>query len=74
MVRRTLLIGYWLLLKLGSARDFIMATLTMQGNLASWIDRTILPGKLYLGIHTEGLMSTIPAIGTAVGDTDQAIF
>ena len=39
----------------------------MEGNFASWVDRTILPGKLYLGIHDpEGLMSTIPAIGTAL--------
>ncbi|MFI5153860.1 MAG: acyltransferase family protein [Chitinophagales bacterium] len=62
-----LLIGYWLLLKLGSAPGFHHGDLTMQGNLASWIDRTILPGKLYLGIHDpEGLMSTVPAIGTGL--------
>jgi len=39
----------------------------MQGNFASYIDRSILPGKLYLVIHDpEGLVSTIPAIGTAL--------
>ena len=39
----------------------------MQGNFASYIDRSILPGRLYLGIHDpEGLVSTIPAISTAL--------
>ena len=39
----------------------------MQGNFASYIDRSVLPGRLYLGIHDpEGLMSTIPAIGTGL--------
>ncbi len=39
----------------------------MQGNFASYIDRSVLPGRLYLTIHDpEGLMSTIPAIGTGL--------
>ena len=39
----------------------------MQGNFASYIDRSILPGRLYLVIHDpEGLTSTIPAIGTGL--------
>ena len=63
----SLLIGYWLLLSFTSAPGFPHGDLTMQGNFASYVDRTILPGKLYLGIHDpEGLMSTIPAIGTAL--------
>ncbi len=62
-----LLIGYWLLLKFTSAPTFPMGDLTQEGNFASYIDRTILPGKLYLGNHDpEGLMSTIPAIGTGL--------
>lgn len=62
-----LLIGYWLLLKFTSAPGFAPGDLTMEGNFASYIDRSILPGKLYLGIHDpEGLMSTIPAIGTGL--------
>ena len=62
-----LLIGYWLLLKFTSAPGFPMGDLTMEGNFASYIDRSILPGKLYLGVHDpEGLMSTIPAIGTGL--------
>ncbi|MEO6187324.1 MAG: DUF5009 domain-containing protein [Ginsengibacter sp.] len=62
-----LLIGYWLLLKFTSAPGFPAGDLTMEGNFASYIDRIIIPGKLYLGIHDpEGLMSTIPAIGTGL--------
>ena len=39
----------------------------MEGNFASYLDRSILPGRLYLGIHDpEGLISTIPAIGTGL--------
>src|SRR5690348_6504601 len=62
-----LLIGYWLLLKFTAAPGFAAGDLTMQGNFASYIDRSIIPGHLYLGIHDpEGLMSTIPAIGTGL--------
>ena len=62
-----LLIGYWLLLAFNSAPGFPRGDLTMPGNFASYIDRSVMPGKLYLGIHDpEGLMSTIPAIGTGL--------
>ncbi|HYK46991.1 MAG TPA: DUF5009 domain-containing protein [Parafilimonas sp.] len=62
-----LLIGYWLLLKFASAPGYPAGDLTMEGNFASYIDRSIIPGRLYLGIHDpEGLMSTIPAIGTGL--------
>ena len=62
-----LIIGYWLLLKFTSAPGFAPGDLTMQGNFASYVDRLVLPGKLYLGFHDpEGLFSTIPAIGTGL--------
>jgi predicted acyltransferase len=62
-----LLIGYWLLLAFNSAPGFPRGDLTMPGNFASYIDRSVMPGKLYLGIHDpEGLMSTIPAISTGL--------
>src|SRR5580704_7461622 len=62
-----LLIGYWLLLKFTAAPGFPRGDLTMQGNFASYIDRSIIPGHLYLGIHDpEGLVSTIPAIATGL--------
>lgn len=62
-----LLIGYWLLLRFTAAPGYASGDLTMEGNIASYIDRLIMPGKLYLGIHDpEGLTSTIPAISTGL--------
>ena len=62
-----ILIGYWLLLKFTSAPGYPMGDLSMEGNFASYIDRVLMPGKLYLGIHDpEGLTSTIPAISTGL--------
>lgn len=61
------IIAYWLILKFASAPGFAAGDLTMQGNFASYVDRCLLPGKLYLGIHDpEGLFSTIPAISTGI--------
>ena len=62
-----LLLGYWLAMKVGHAPGFAPGDLTIQGNLASYVDRILLPGKLYLGIHDpEGIFSTIPAIATGL--------
>lgn len=62
-----LLIGYWLILKFTSAPGFPPGDLTMEGNFASYVDRTILPGKLSLRIHdTVGFFNNIPAISTAL--------
>ena len=63
----SLLIGYWLMLLFNAAPGFPAGDLTMEGNFASYLDRLIMPGKLYLGIHDpEGLVSTIPAISTGL--------
>jgi predicted acyltransferase len=63
-----ILLGYWFLLMLFPARDLGSTDIySMEGNLASYIDRILMPGRLYLQIHDpEGLFSTIPAIGTAL--------
>jgi len=63
-----LLLGYWLLLVLFPAHDLGSTDIfSQEGNLASYIDRLLMPGRLYLGSHDpEGLFSTIPAIGTAL--------
>jgi predicted acyltransferase len=63
-----ILIGYWLLLLLFPAHDLGASDpFSREGNLTSYIDRLLMPGKLYLGNHDpEGLLSTIPAIGTAL--------
>lgn len=62
-----LLLGYWLIMAFASAPGFPAGDLTMEGNFASYADRLVLPGKLYLTVHDpEGLFSTIPAIGTGL--------
>lgn len=63
-----ILVGYWILMMLFPARDLGSTDIySMEGNLASYIDRILMPGRLYLKIHDpEGLFSTIPAIGTAM--------
>lgn len=62
-----LLLGYWAMLKFTSAPGFPPGDLTMPGNFASYVDRYLVPGKLYLGIHDpEGIVSTIPAIATGL--------
>jgi predicted acyltransferase len=71
----SLLIGYWLILKFTSAPGFPMGDLTMQGNFASFVDRTILPGKLSLGIHdTVGFFNNIPAISSALAGIITGIY
>ena len=68
------IIGYYLLLKFTSAPGFHPGDLTPQGNFASYMDRLILPGHLYvpypgttISMHDpEGLFSTIPAISTGL--------
>lgn len=63
-----LLVGYWLLLMFTSAPGYPMGDLTLEGNFASYIDRSVLPGRLNTkDIHDpEGLVSTIPAIATGL--------
>jgi predicted acyltransferase len=72
-----LLVGYWVLLLLTSAPGYPHGDLTLPGNFASYVDRSVLPGHLYVGIRNpdgtwtnqhdpEGLMSTLPAICTAL--------
>jgi predicted acyltransferase len=65
-----ILVGYWALLAFvappgGHAGDF-----TKAGNLAGWVDRHYLPGRImpaYYGFgDNEGLLSTIPAVGTTL--------
>ena len=69
------LVGYWILLRWvpvpGAGipgRDFPFMDKTQ--NLVSWLDRLLMPNHLYLGWtdhnqrDPEGLLSTLPAIGT----------
>jgi predicted acyltransferase len=61
------LLGYWLILKFTSAPGFPIGDLTEAGNFASYVDRTLLPGKLSRGIHdTVGFFNNIPAISSGL--------
>lgn len=62
-----LLLGYWAFMSLFSAPGFAPGDLSIAGNIVSYLDRMVLPGHLYRGIHDpEGLFGTIPAIATAL--------
>lgn len=63
-----ILIGYWLLLAFVPAPDGNGAgVFTSEGCFACYIDRLLLPGRLNNGnFDPEGILSTLPAIGTAL--------
>lgn len=62
------LIGYGLLSALVAAPDAAGAgPLTFEGNLAGYVDRHLLPGRLIYGsFDPEGWLSTLPAVATAM--------
>lgn len=69
VIATSILVGYSLLLCLVVAPDAPAGTspLSMEGNLAGWVDRHLLPGRLLYGIFDpEGLLSTLPAIVSAM--------
>lgn len=62
-----ILFGYWLLLLLVPVPGVGAYVLTKGGWLGSYIDRHLLPGSFYTGIHDpEGILSTVPAIATGL--------
>lgn len=67
IIAGALLLGYWAALKLIAAPGYARGDLSLEGSLASWIDRTLLAGHTYKPMYDpEGLFSTIPAIATAL--------
>lgn len=62
-----LLLSYWMIMEFIPVPGYGAGVLTMDGSLESYIDRLLLPGKLHDGVHDpEGILSTIPAVGTAL--------
>ena len=63
-----LLIFYWLALALIQAPDFPdAARFSKEGNLACYIDRAFLPGRMFAPLYDPcGLAGIIPAISTAL--------
>jgi predicted acyltransferase len=63
----TILLGYWAAMMLIPVPGFGAGVLTPEGNLEAYIDRILLPGKLHRAVYDpEGLLSTIPAIASAM--------
>jgi predicted acyltransferase len=62
-----LLFGYWAVLTTIPVPGFGAGVLTPEGNLPAYIDRMFLPGKVLRKVYDpEGILSTIPAIATAL--------
>ncbi len=64
-----ILIGYSLLLGSVTAPDAPAGAspLSFEGNLAGWVDRQWLPGRVLYGtLDPEGLLSTLPAVVSAM--------
>jgi predicted acyltransferase len=65
-----ILIGYWAILTFVPAPESKAGDLTMETNLAGYIDRHYLPGKIYKSYYgygdNEGLLSTLPAVATTL--------
>lgn len=62
-----ILLGYWLVMMVIPVPGFGAGSLTAEGNVAAWIDQLLLPGKMHRATYDpEGLLSTIPAIATAL--------
>jgi predicted acyltransferase len=62
-----ILAGYWAAMMLIPVPGYGAGVLTMNGSFESYIDRLLLPGRLHDKVHDpEGILSTIPAIGTAM--------
>ncbi|MHB1674737.1 MAG: acyltransferase family protein [Acidobacteriaceae bacterium] len=66
------LLGYWVLLRWVPVPGFGMPGRDIPlfdptHNLGAYIDRHVFPGRLYVGVRDpEGLLSTIPALGTTL--------
>lgn len=61
------LVGYWALLRFVPVPGFGAHDLSPGHTLTDWIDRSLIPGRLHVGNRDpEGLLATIPAIGTAL--------
>lgn len=62
-----LIIFYWIIMMTIPVPGYGAGVLTKEGNLATYIDKMLMPGHLWKpGWDPEGLLSTIPAIGTVI--------
>ncbi len=62
-----LLLMYWILMMVVPVPGFGVGDLSKEGNLAAYIDRSLMPGHIYTKDYDpEGILSTIPAIATTL--------
>lgn len=62
-----ILAGYWAVMRFVPVPGFGPGTWTGEGNLVHYIDSLLVPGRLDFDTwDSEGLLSTIPAIGTCL--------
>lgn len=64
-----ILVAYWLAMKLVPVPGFGAGNFSIDGNLAHYVDRIVLGRHNYVGTGTwdpEGIVSTLPAIGTTI--------
>ncbi len=62
-----ILLSYWAMMALIPVPGYGAGDYSMEGSLVGYIDRMLLPGRLYLGVHDpEGILSTFPAVATAL--------
>ena len=63
----SLLVGYWALMTFVPVPGIGAGSFGPDANLANWIDAHYLPGRLWDKTRDpEGLLSTLPAIGTCL--------
>ncbi|HEU4597741.1 MAG TPA: heparan-alpha-glucosaminide N-acetyltransferase domain-containing protein [Pyrinomonadaceae bacterium] len=66
-IAAALLLLYWMLLTLVPAPGFAAGDLSMEGSLASYVDRRLLAGHTWKPLYDpEGILSTIPAVATTL--------
>ncbi|MCC7334896.1 MAG: DUF5009 domain-containing protein [Pirellulaceae bacterium] len=65
-----LLLGYWAVLAWVPVPGGVAGDFSVEGNLAGWVDRNFLPGKIYEAYYgfgdNEGILSTFPAVATVL--------
>jgi len=67
LIAAALLLLYWMLMTLVAAPGFAAGDLSMEGSLASYVDRRLLAGHTWKPLYDpEGVLSTIPAVATTL--------
>lgn len=65
-----ILLGYWGVLAWVPVPGGVAGDFSVEGNLAGWVDRNFLPGKIYEAYYgfgdNEGILSTFPAVATVL--------